>query len=92
MDIFEIYKKIKRSGDWFTPDQLKQTRKSIYGMTQVEFADLLGISYNTYISWECGRYTPSTPSQALLHIATHHKDIFLEDRKKVLEKLGELVI
>jgi len=48
MNIFEIYKKLKSNGDWVSPKQLKQTRTHLYRVTQVEFADLLGISYNTY--------------------------------------------
>lgn len=92
MDIFELYKKIQKNEEWLKPEQLKQTRKNIYGMTQVEFAELIGVLYETYRSWESGRYKPSSPAQALLHIATHHKDIFLQDRKKFLEKICELKI
>ena len=92
MDIFELYKKLKKNGDWVRPEQLKQTRKGVYGMTQVEFANLIGVLHETYRTWESGRYTPSSPAQALLHIATHHKDIFLQDRKKLLEKIGEFNI
>lgn len=90
MDIFEIYKNLKRNGDWATPEQLKQTRTYLYRMTQVEFADLLGIHYNTYKTWESGRYTPSTPAQALLHIATYHKDVFLKNRIDFLKKIGQI--
>lgn len=57
-------------------------------MTQGEFANLLGISYATYISWKQGRYKPSTPSQALLHIATNHKDVFVKDREFFLKKIA----
>lgn len=89
MDIYELYKQLKKTGDWAKPINLKQTRRVLYGMTQEEFADLLGISYATYISWEQGRYKPSTPSQALLHVATNHKDIFLKDRKLFLKKIGD---
>jgi len=90
MNIFEIYKRLKKSGEWIQPVQLKKMRKSLYGMTQVEFADLLGVAYGTYVSWESGRYKPSTPAQALLHIATNHKDLFLKDRELFLKKVGEI--
>lgn len=90
MNIFELYKKLKRNGNWITPKNLKQTRKSVYGMTQVAFADLLDVSYKTYVNWEQGRRTPSTPSQALLHIVTYDKKFFLENRKEFLQKVGEL--
>mgnify|MGYP006166733285 CR=1 FL=1 len=89
MNIFELYKKIKRREEWIKPEQLKQTRKIVYRMTQEEFAELLGVLYETYRSWEQGRYKPSSPAQALLHIATHHKDLFLQNRKEVLVKIGE---
>lgn len=90
MNVFEVYRKLKRNGDWIKPARLKQVRKCVYGMSQVEFAELLGVLYETYRSWESGRYTPSSPSQALLHIATHHKDVFLQNREEFLEKIGEL--
>jgi DNA-binding transcriptional regulator YiaG len=90
MDIIEIYRKLKTNGSWVNPKELKQTRKSVYGLTQVEFAELLGISSWTYISWESGRYVPSSPSQALLHVATFHKDVFLKNRHQFLQKIGEL--
>jgi DNA-binding transcriptional regulator YiaG len=90
MDIFELYKKLNSNGDWIKPSKLRQTRKSLYGMTQVAFADLLNISSGTYISWEQGRYTPSTPSQALLHIVTFDKPLFLKNRRELLQKVGEM--
>ena len=92
MNIFELYKKIKRREEWIKPEQLKQTRKIVYRMTQEEFAELLGVLYETYRSWEQGRYKPSSPAQALLHIATHHKDLFLQNRKEVLVKIGEFKV
>jgi len=90
MNIFELYKKLKRNGDWVTPKNLRQTRKELYGMTQVEFADLIDISYKTYVNWEQGRRTPCSPSQALLHIVSSDKELFLKNRRKFLEKVGEL--
>jgi DNA-binding transcriptional regulator YiaG len=92
MNVFELYKKIRRSEEWIKPEQLKQTRTIVYRMTQEEFAGLLGVLYETYISWERGRYKPSSPAQALLHIATHHKDLFLQNRQEVLEKIGEFKV
>lgn len=90
MDIYTVYKKLRKSQEWVTPEQLKQTRKSIYGMTQVEFAELIGVLYNTYKTWESGRYKPSSPAQALLHMVTYHKESFLQNRQEILEKVGEL--
>jgi len=90
MNVFELYKKLKRNGEWIKPAKLRQTRKVMYGMTQVAFADLLDVTSSTYISWEQGRYTPSSPSQALLHIVSSDKELFLKNRRKFLEKVGEL--
>ena len=90
MNIIKIYKKLKRNKEWISPEQLKQTREFVYGMTQVEFAELLGVFYETYRSWESGRYKPSSPAQALLHMATYHKDIFLKNRHEFLEKVEQL--
>lgn len=88
MDIFELYKQIQKTGDWAKPENLKQTRRQLYGMTQEEFADLLGVAYKTYVNWEQGRYKPTTPAQALLHLATNHKDIFLKNRELFLKKIA----
>lgn len=90
MEIFEIYKFLRKTGSWTSAKELKQTRKVIYGITQREFADLLGIAYYTYISWEQGRYKPSTPAQALLYIATKHKELFLKERENFLKQIGEI--
>jgi len=44
----------------------------------------------TYVSWEQWRCTPCSPSQALLHIVSSDKELFLKNRRKFLEKVGEL--
>jgi DNA-binding transcriptional regulator YiaG len=43
--------------------RIKSIRKT-YGMTQVNFADLLGVAYDTYCSWELGVRKPSSPACA----------------------------
>ena len=73
--------------DGITPEQLKQTRRVVYGMNQDEFSSLIGVKYETYCTWERGRYIPSSPAQALLHIATNHKELFLKERVKFLKKI-----
>lgn len=87
MDVLELYQKLQKDTQWIKPAQLKHIRKSLYNMTQVEFAELIGVAYNTYKTWESGRYKPSTPAQALLYIIQNHKEIFLENRHKLLKKL-----
>jgi putative transcriptional regulator len=41
-------------------------------MSQVAFADALGISVHTLRNWEQGRRTPEGPALALLRIAARH--------------------
>lgn len=38
-------------------------------MTQEKFSELLGVTYNTYRSWEGGYRKPSSPALSLLYIA-----------------------
>ncbi len=85
-DILEIYEKFNKA-NWSNPKELKKLRMYQYKMTQKEFASLLGVNLSTYVSWEQGRYTPSTPAMALLHVAKYYPDVFLKNRKEVMEKL-----
>ncbi|MGI4775938.1 MAG: helix-turn-helix domain-containing protein [Janthinobacterium lividum] len=48
-----------------TPRRIKAIRK-VYGLTQVKFAELLGMKYDTLRSWEGGYKRPSSPGRALL--------------------------
>ena len=78
MNVFEVYKKFKNNGEWATPANLRHTRRVKYGMTQMQFANLLDIAYKTYVNWEQGRCKPSTPSKALLHIVSNDKELFFK--------------
>ena len=84
MDILELYQRIKQSREWLHPSELKAMRLEQYKMTQVDFGRLLGVSEGTYINWEQGRYTPSSPARSLLLIARDYRDIFLKNRQKLL--------
>jgi putative transcriptional regulator len=48
------------------------------GLTQVQFAALLGISVNTLRNWEQGRREPEGPARVLLLVAAHRPDAILE--------------
>lgn len=87
LDIFEIYKKLN-AAEWITPGSLKKLRTLQYKATQEEFSALLGVNLSTYVSWEQGRYTPSTPAMALLHVAKYYPDIFTNNRKEIMKKLS----
>ncbi|MGH7991880.1 MAG: helix-turn-helix domain-containing protein [Limisphaerales bacterium] len=48
------------------------------GLSQSEFADVLGISADTLQNWEQGRRQPTGPAKVLLKIATRHPKVLLE--------------
>jgi len=53
------------------------------GMTQVEFAQAMGISIHTVRNWEQGRRKPEGPAVALLRIAARHPHILHESLRDV---------
>ncbi len=55
-----------------TPD-VKQVRE-LFGLTQENFAHLLGIRLTTLQSWEQGRRQPNGPARLLLQVAAQHPE------------------
>lgn len=55
-----------------SPD-VKQIRQQ-YGLSQSEFAAMLGISVKTVQNWEQGRRNPRGPASVLLQVAAKHPD------------------
>jgi putative transcriptional regulator len=49
------------------------------GLSQVKFAEALGISVHTLRNWEQGRRTPEGPALALLRIAARHPSVVREN-------------
>jgi putative transcriptional regulator len=49
------------------------------GLTQVQFAQAMGISVHTLRNWEQGRRHPEGPAIALLRIAARHPRIIREN-------------
>ena len=45
------------------------------GMSQSEFAGLLGVSARTLQDWEQGRRAPTGAAQTLLRVATQHREV-----------------
>ncbi len=48
------------------------------GLSQAEFADVLGISKRTLQEWEQGRRSPSGAARTLIKIASRHPEIMRE--------------
>jgi putative transcriptional regulator len=48
------------------------------GLSQIEFARLLGVSVRTLQEWEQGRRAPSGPARMLLSIAHKNPKLLLE--------------
>lgn len=72
-----------------TVARIRNIRKA-YGLTQVAFADLLGLKFETYASWEKGRRFPSSPGCTVLMIAEKYPDVFLKRRKDIIKKLKKM--
>lgn len=53
------------------------------GLTQVQFAQAMGISVHTLRNWEQGRRNPEGPAVALLRIAARHPRVIRENLEKV---------
>ena len=51
------------------------------GLTQMQFAEALGISVHTLRNWEQGRRYPDGPAIALLRIAARHPRVIRENLK-----------
>lgn len=60
-----------------TPARVKSIRR-IYNLTQLAFAEVLNISYDTYRNWEIGHRHPCTAAVALLLLAEKNPKLFLK--------------
>lgn len=56
--------------------------RSSYGLSQEEFAVLLGISVRTLQNWEQGRRRPHGPARVLLRVAEEHPEALLDTVRK----------
>lgn len=68
------------------PPRIKKIRNR-YGMTQANFADLLGVVHVTYCTWERGIKRPSSPACSLLQIAEKYPEVFLAKRREIIENV-----
>lgn len=68
---------------FMSPQRIK-TIRNLYRATQIEFAELMGVSYHTYKNWEIGHRLPSSPAAALLYIAENNPKVFYQERLKFI--------
>lgn len=52
--------------------------RDAYGLSQDQFAALLGISVRTLQNWEQGRRSPRGPARVLLRVAARHPEAVLD--------------
>jgi putative transcriptional regulator len=78
-EILEGIREIKRGqvGRVVTFPPVAETRARV-GLSQSEFARLLGVSIRTLQEWEQGRRAPSGPARMLLAIAHKNPRLLLE--------------
>jgi putative transcriptional regulator len=64
-----------------TPVELNEVTEARHkaGLSQAQFAEVLGISKRTLQDWEQGRRSPSGAAQALIRIAKRHPEVVRED-------------
>ena len=65
-----------------------QKIRSNYGISQTEFASMLGISKDTLQNWEQGRRQPQGPARVLLQVAARHPEA-VWDIVKLKKKLAD---
>ncbi len=66
------------AGKFESGDDVVALRQFV-GLTQVRFAEAMGISVHTLRNWEQGRRLPEGPAVALLRIAARHPKIIREN-------------
>jgi putative transcriptional regulator len=69
------------SGNIASGDDVSALRRFV-GLSQVRFAEALGISVHTLRNWEQGRRQPKGPALALLRIAARHPHIIRENLER----------
>jgi putative transcriptional regulator len=58
-------------------NDIARTRSRL-GLSQVEFARIVGVSVDTLQNWEQGRRAPSGPAKVLLKMVSTHPEVLLE--------------
>jgi putative transcriptional regulator len=77
-EVLEGIREIKAGGGKrgnVAPDSLVVRARLNSGLSQAEFATVLGVSKRTLEQWEQGRRKPSGAAQTLLKIAERHPEV-----------------
>ncbi|MHB8881025.1 MAG: helix-turn-helix domain-containing protein [Thermodesulfovibrionales bacterium] len=73
--------KMKPSRSVDFPESEVQKIREQYGLSQVKFASLMGISVATLRNWEQGRRKPEGAARVLLRVAEAHPEAILDITK-----------
>ena len=76
-ELLESVRQIKRGEGMVVYSPSIAARKNS-GLSQTEFAQLLGVSVRTLQGWEQGRKQPSGAARTLIALAQRHPDILRE--------------
>lgn len=76
-ELLEAVREIKAGGGRRFTVQVTEATEARFklGMSQPEFAEMLGVSVRTLQDWEQGRRQPSGAAKALLKVATVSPDV-----------------
>ena len=70
MDVIRLGKKKASRTFKFTDPEVKAIREQT-GLSQNQFAQMIGVSKSTLENWEQGRRSPTGPAKALLKIVSN---------------------
>ena len=80
-EVIDSLREIKSGGGrryrFTTPQEIRRIREGV-GVSQADFARMLGISLRTLQDWEQGRRRPNQAAQSLLAVAAMRPDVMRE--------------
>lgn len=87
--ISKISQDFMAQGQRMTSTRIKAIR-SYFKLSQSKFADYIGMNVRTLQNWECESRRPCGPAVALLYLAETQPEVFIKNRKKLLEQVKQL--